>query len=366
MERLIVFHIAWMAEYDGDDGNFNPGGFNHAFNNGYGHEALNFRAIDGYCYGYVPLKRTKNLRLEKHFDVDKDADSIDGVTVVWTATHPEQGGRAVVGVWRHATVYRERQVPPDRIADLRRITPDAAPASYRCKAKAEDCLLLPPDARPIFVPAGQPRNGESWPGQQPVFYPQPGSTAHTRLLEILERIEPVGGAGSRRDTARGNPSGWQIDVERRMRIEKAAVKAVWSKLEDDGFDLESVERDDRGFDLVATRGEEVLHVEVKGRSGPDVCADLTINEYKCLLKYVRQRTPAAHYRIAIVTNALTSPVVHEFALVARRPARWLTLDGTMELDFQERIAAHVTATPAAGREEDRGRDGPRGRARRRA
>jgi len=54
MPDVIVFHRAWMAKYDGDRASLSAGGFKFAAENGYGHEMLNFRNIDGMCYGEAP------------------------------------------------------------------------------------------------------------------------------------------------------------------------------------------------------------------------------------------------------------------------------------------------------------------------
>lgn len=332
-----------MAEYDGDRASFSAGGFKYALEHGYGHEMFNFRAIDDVCYGYVPP--TGNLRLEKHFDVDRNAATLDGATIVWTAPHPEQGGRAVVGVWRNATVFRSDQEATGKTAKHRRVGPKDI-AGYRCKAKARDCLLLEPSDRPIFVRPSQPRTGGSWPGQQKVFYPKSGSTAMKRLKSILADIEFSNPSSnkSRLKKAKKNHSNWMVDVERRKQIEVAAIMAVGSRLEGMGYHVKSVERDNVGFDLLATRKEEVLHIEVKGRSGRDVSAELTVNERSCLKQYVGQKRPRAHYRIVIVTEALANPVITEFALVDRVEEKWCTLDGKWMLKFEDRTAAKVTAT----------------------
>jgi hypothetical protein len=344
MTDIIVFHTAWMAKYDGDRASFSAGGFKYALEHGYGHEMFNYRDIDGTCYGYVPP--TGNLHLEKHFNVARDAETLNGATVVWTAPHPEQGGRAVVGVWKNATVYREVQQPTAQIARRRMVGPNDI-AEYRCTAKAKDCVLLSPDARPIFVRPSQPRTGGSWPGQQKVFYPKAGTSALKRLEAILADIasddEPAGKASKRK--AKSN---WQADVERRKQIEVAAILAVGSKLEGMGFAIESVEKDNLGYDLVATREDEELHFEVKGRSGKDVCAELSANEFDCLKQYARERKPLAHYRIAIVTDALVNPVIHEFALVHGQKSQWCTLDGRWHLEFKDRTAARLTAVATPG------------------
>lgn len=341
MSDIIVFHTAWMGKYDGDRASFSAGGFKYALEHGYGHEMFNYREIDGVCYGYVPP--TGNLHLEKHFKVARDAETLHGATVVWTAPHPEQGGRAVVGVWKNATVYRAVQTPTGQIARRRMVGPNDV-ADYRCTAEAQDCILLSPGARPIFVRPSQPRTGGSWPGQQKVFYPKAGTTALARLEAILADIVLTDVSASKASKRKAK-STWQADVERRKQIEVAAILAVGSKLESMGFTIKSVEKDNLGYDLVATREDETLHFEVKGRSGKDVCADLSANEFDCLKQYAREQRPSAHYRIAIVTDALVDPVIHEFALVNGRKSQWCTLDGRWHLEFKDRTAARLTARP---------------------
>jgi hypothetical protein len=263
---------------------------------------------------------------------------------VWTAPHPEQGGRAVVGVWKNATVYRADQKPKGEIARRREVGLKDF-AGYRCTAKAQDCVLLNPDARPIFMRPGQPRKGGTWPGQQKVFYPKVGSSALRRLETILADIASANaspGKASGRKT-KPNRSSWQADVEQRKKIEVAAIMAVGSKLEGMGYTVRSVEKNNVGYDLIAKREEEVLHFEVKGRSGGDVCADLSANEFDCLKQYERERTPGAHYRIAIVTGALVNPVINEFALMNGQKSQWCTLDGGWRLKFEDRTAARLTA-----------------------
>lgn len=341
-DDIIVFHTAWMDRYDGDLFSLSAGGFKYAMEHGFGHEMFNFREIDGFCFGYVPP--TGRLHLEKYFNVSRDAEKLDGVTVVWTAPHPEQGGRAVVGVWYDATVYRADQEPKGQIARHRKIGRNNF-AGYRCKARASDCVLLPSDNRPIFVRPSQPRTNGSWPGQQKVFYPKPNSDALKRLEVILTDIARASatkkqGAASKA-AARGK--NWQAVVERRKQIEVAAIVAVGSKLEDMGYKVQSVEDENIGYDLVATRDGEVLHFEVKGRSGPDVSADLSVNEYNCLKKYELEKQPSAHYRIAIVTDALVNPVINDFALIKKTKSQWCTLDGVWQLQFNDRTAARLSA-----------------------
>lgn len=123
--------------------------------------------------------------------------------------------------------------------------------------------------------------------------------------------------------------------------------AVGTSLEGRGFRIKSVEKDNMGFDLVAIRNGEVLNIEVKGRSGSDLSAELTVNEFDCLKNYQSNRNSKAHYRIAIVTTALTKPTIHEFVLVRGKRRQWCTLDGRWRLNFEERVAAKLTGVSGA-------------------
>jgi len=55
-----------------------------------------------------------------------------------------------------------------------------------------------------------------------------------------------------------------IEQERKLRIEKAAIDSVIDYYIKQGYDTESVEKDNIGYDLVAIQDEKELYVEVKG------------------------------------------------------------------------------------------------------
>jgi len=83
MPRIIVFHIAWMEKYNGDVASLNAGAFK--FDQEFD-EVYNFRDIGGRYYGYVPP--TGDLHFEKHYNVEGRPQSLDRMTVVWTAPPP--------------------------------------------------------------------------------------------------------------------------------------------------------------------------------------------------------------------------------------------------------------------------------------
>jgi hypothetical protein len=101
-------------------------------------------------------------------------------------------------------------------------------------------------------------------------------------------------------------------------IEKIAVRAVTEYEETRGWKVQSVEQENRGFDLISRKPHPedpgtaigVRFIEVKGRSHVDEVA-LTSNEYKTALRLKED------YWLYAVFNCADKPEVH----VVRNPAR---------------------------------------------
>ena len=72
-------------------------------------------------------------------------------------------------------------------------------------------------------------------------------------------------------------------------IEKAAVKHVCKYFGTGGNGLEyrikSRENDNVGYDLLMTKGDVTICVEVKGRSGNDVVAEFSRNESRVIAEH---------------------------------------------------------------------------------
>ncbi len=89
-------------------------------------------------------------------------------------------------------------------------------------------------------------------------------------------------------------------------VEHNAYNVVMEKFSKEGYEVAPVWLKNRGWDLEARRGKQVLYIEVKGRSGSDLVAELTPKEYK--------KSSVPGYRICIVPAALnTKPDVYTFA-----------------------------------------------------
>lgn len=142
---ILFCNVGWMEYYNGIDGDFLKRGGSHN-DHSIGHEVCNFTKSGRMCYGYV--QSTGRMRIEK-IGAKKDAESVDGVTVVWTAG-PDAGGTAVVGWYENATVYRESQSIPNPSSRHLKNGID----TFRISALAKNCRLLSLAERVVMIPRG--------------------------------------------------------------------------------------------------------------------------------------------------------------------------------------------------------------------
>lgn len=129
-----------------------------------------------------------------------------------------------------------------------------------------------------------------------------------------------------------------IEQERKIQIEKAAINAVIEYFIQQGYETKSVEKDNVGYDLQATKGEEELYIEVKGSAESDignVTGGFTPNEYKV------SKNDCDKYRICIIADALFNPIVYEFNW-HRKQGTWNNKKHSLKLKLQERIAANFS------------------------
>lgn len=133
---------------------------------------------------------------------------------------------------------------------------------------------------------------------------------------------------------RGRRHGWNpIDPERKVEIERSAIKLVKASFAKEGFDVASVEKDNKGWDLDAWRNGLVLHLEVKGLSGDVISVELTPNEYENVM------SRASDYRICVVTRALERRALHVYAY-SEESGEWEDKDGNA-LKADEKTGARM-------------------------
>ena len=284
---ILFCNVGWMERYKGISSRDHiTGGGAFVEKNGRGYEVCNFACCkDDFLYGYVQTPG-------KQIDIDRIGrrnatrnDNIDGVTVVWTAKQPS-GRTVIVGWYKDATVFREYQKFDKANAPEAQLENNIN--GYWIKAPFDKATLLTLDNRIFEIP-----RGKGFMGQSNVWYADSEEEASASLVrEICALIH--GGTSHIRKQKTGNAQ----DQEKKVEVEKAAIRACCAHFESLGYDVASVERDNVGWDLVATDGRYSLRIEVKGLSGTAFSIELTPNEYNAFTQQ------ASDYRLAVVVNAL--------------------------------------------------------------
>ncbi|WP_170959049.1 HNH endonuclease [Magnetospirillum sp. 15-1] len=183
---FLFCNIGWMSRYEGLSGQPDKivGGGAHVVLNESGHEVCNFVKCDnGSVYGHVEtikgdVDRSINIA---RLGADTDADFIDSVDIIWTATDPVEGSRRVIGWYRNATVYRERQVFdafPSRQHKRDDIT------TFRIVAACANVYLLPLEARRIALKSGS----AGWMGHAQWWYPDEAIPEISLFLKSVKAL----------------------------------------------------------------------------------------------------------------------------------------------------------------------------------
>ena len=299
---ILFCNIGWMEFYRGQQtGDKIVGGGAYVNEHGHGFEVCNFVVHKGFVYGSVETPG-KNINIRRI--CGRDADSVNGVLIIWTAPREGHAPAVVVGWYRDATVYRSYQkfdsVPPMHKSN--RVD------GYRFKVKRQNAVLLPVDSRAHTIP----KHRKGLMGQSNIWYAD--TTEADQIVQGVRAL--VAGQSLPAENARG-----ATDPEHNAKVEKAAVNAVYEHYVKLGYVVESVEMDNVGWDLEAKLGEKArIRIEVKGLSGPEPRVGLTPNEYD---KFVEE---AADYRLAIVTGAISETPELRICRFSTELGRW-TIDG---------------------------------------
>ncbi len=179
--NILFCNIAWMKYYKGVmdiDRPINGGAFVAA--NDYGNEVYNFQNYNGNCYGFVMLNG--DMSLQSHFEGVSASDSfVDDVLVVWVATDKNSETR-IVGWYSNATLYREEQFEQaffDESHDL----------SYRMKARADNCFLVPEDERDFkILRAAQEGTGKGM-GRSNIWYAESEFAKENLIPRVVAYIK---------------------------------------------------------------------------------------------------------------------------------------------------------------------------------
>jgi hypothetical protein len=326
--KILLCNACWMKRYAGvskDDIPRHGGGYIRQ--HGYGHEAINFMPHAGFVYGFVQL-HTKTINISR---IDPNAgDKVNNVLVVWRARSNK--GAVVVGWYKHATVYRELQEPVSGRSFMYK--GETIRPKWVVRAKASDYFLVPPHQRVFKVPVTHKGFGS----QTFVSFLEADTREvkefKDQLLDYISQAE----RGVFVTSKKGKKG--QVDQVRKVKIEKAAINATSDYYTDRGYDVESVEQENIGYDLVASLGNRKLLIEVKGTSLPSdevITVNLSPNEYR------KSKSRKNQYRICIVTDCLNKPLVNEFVW-NKSDEKWEDENNVSILKVTEVISANFTIT----------------------
>ncbi len=325
-EPLVFVNIGWMVAYKGPYNDPTIGGHGWLKTHDYGHEAWNFLPESGKLYGYIP--RSARINLQRLGAGRKD-EQLAGVTVVWVARNPRNGVTYVVGWYRNALLHREN----DHFKVSR---PNGEVIDYQIEASIDNAKLLTPDQRLLEVPTAKVKGNL---GQSPVWY---GNEEFVKRIRAYLKVDGVV-QSIPKGRASGSPK--QLDPEVRKLVELAAVRHAinyYKSPAGGSRTVESVERDNTGWDLTVTGGDVTLKVEVKGLSGSDVRVELTPNEYKKMLSSEHR----CMYVVYIVTEALTSAASAHIFYYNKEASQgrnhvWMAEDGRV-LHIEQLTGARLT------------------------
>jgi hypothetical protein len=307
------------------------GGGAYVDKNGNGGEMWNFRSEGGRCYGYVMTRHFAGVDLNRIAPDEKceESDELAGVDIVFIARRPDVG-QVVIGWYRNATVFHKAY----RKRRGRKRMGDWDGLDYLCEVDAEQAVLLPEDERTFSVPHGQ----KGYPGQSNVWYPSIDNPDSARFVAKLRKfIDDAAGVPAK--PTKGKRGGWggEPDEDLITKIEQAAVAATKAHFKKHGYEVESFEQDNRGWDLEARKGDERLLIEVKGHIGNAIQFELTPNEYSKL------QENSQSYRVCVLRNVLLRDTDLEVYAPKKIAGEWVLkrIDNSGEIRFVEKIAARA-------------------------
>lgn len=281
-QPIIFFRIAWMENYNGVTSNDIPkGAGSYVTENKNGGEVYNFTNRNGMYYGFVRIQGDKTINLTK-LGASKYDTEINGVTVVFFAKNPIDGGQWIVGWYKNATIFKDLQFLKKKDKNNW--------YTYLASCTIKNGKLLNINERNWEVEGA---------GQMNIWYPNKYLTK-VQMDSLKEYIE-TGKMPERKNKPRiSGGGGWMKDVELRKQIEVAAMERVVDYFSNKGFNCEYVHKENKGWDIEISKGNKLYQVEVKGTQHDFSTVELTPNEYKMMM--AKKKT----YRVCIVSHAINA------------------------------------------------------------
>ncbi|MDO8466583.1 MAG: DUF3883 domain-containing protein [bacterium] len=314
---ILYINIPWMERYQGaSDDDMPYGKFKYTRDEPLNdHTQFNFKPYGTKYFGHAPGGKNPDL---SRLGAGLDAMYLDGVTVIWFATHRYLGGRVIVGWSNGARVWAKRQKPEGSPAK-NRTTNSGDVCEFTVESLVASSKLLAPGERPALPISGNTRQGK--PGQSPFWYGN--ELTNERVLKVIKAGEfSSRQAKSRKGAFSAGRGGWIQDTKERMEIEKRAMECVMEAYRHRGYLVEDVSLKKIGYDVRATSvSGRQLHIEVKGSKGDRINIELTPNEYA----YSKKNRDK--FILCVVLKALTARPRTLILIPAPRGLSWYDQSG---------------------------------------
>ena len=302
-EPVLFARIGWMKYYNGPmTGDEKPRGGGKYTKTAIGHEAFNFHEIRGRLFGYFqPQMLASKIKLERIVP-GTHGDSINGVLVIFVATHPEQRSQRIVGWYRNAIVYRNYQPSPPKERDG---------FNYFLVAEAREAVLLPTHLRTQVVPGGKGGIGQA---NICYLYEQNGKSKVAKwtsaALEFVQsydnenllvnpQAEAAPAVVDSVESEIERSAGFQPNSKVRRAVELHAMIRAQKEFESRGYEVKDVSKKEP-YDLRCSKSNEVKYVEVKGTQAGGTDIVLTAGEVNFIEKN------AAHSILCVVHGIAVS------------------------------------------------------------
>jgi hypothetical protein len=289
-KRVLFARVGWMRGYRGpqpdDEKPIGGGKYNKA---GLGHEAFNFKPIDGKVMGYFQPQMQPKTRRKSHpskivlekIEPRFAGDLLDKVLVVFVARNPVEGGQYLVGWYKNAVVHRLEK--HSSASQRNRF-------GYFIETNSADAVLVPVGRRTFEVPRGKGGFGQAnicYPFTNRAGQPKQGNWMDEALAYIssYQHEDAVQHPTSETDpdisemieATIERAAGYQSNPRIRKAIENYSMQWAYRRLKELG--LSPVPKyKTNPYDFLCTASGADLYVEVKGTQQDGRCISLTPNE----------------------------------------------------------------------------------------
>lgn len=287
--KVLFARIGYMKFYQGPQkGDEKPIGGGKYNKDKVGHEAYNFKTLNGKVYGYFQphMKSPYKINLCR-IDPEADEELVDDVMVIFFSKNPIGKGQVIVGWYKNATVYKYIQNPKNHKARKN--------FGYNIEVNEGDVVLLPVLKRKFQMGHGMKGVKGGNPGQANAFYARdekcnlkPKDKENSWIYKAIEYVNNYSGPsiGTFEDEVSeeiensafgGSGQGFQSNIEIKKLIEDYAMQRCRKYFEKQGFKLEDVSLL-KPYDYKGIKDGKEYFIEVKGTQTDGSKIILTKNE----------------------------------------------------------------------------------------